>query len=45
MKFVITFGALSVIAMAIWLFVSALEQSDSISLPATLGAVKDFVDH
>jgi hypothetical protein len=45
MKFVITFGALSVITMAIWLFVSALEQSDSISLPTTLSAVKDLVDH
>jgi hypothetical protein len=45
MKFVITFGAFSVIAVAVLLFVSALEQSGSISLPTTLSAVKDLVDH
>jgi len=43
MKSIITFGALGVITMAIWLFV--LEQGDSISLPTTLSAVKDLVDH
>jgi hypothetical protein len=45
MKFMITFGALSVITLAIWFSVDALEQSRSISLPTTLTAVKDLVDH
>lgn len=45
MKFIITFGMLSIITVVIVLFVSALERSDSISLPTTLSAVKDLVDH
>jgi len=45
MKFMIIFGALSVITLAIWFSVDALEQSRDISLPTTLTAVKDLVDH
>jgi hypothetical protein len=45
MKFVITLGAFSVVALAIWLCADALEQSRDISLPTTLIAVKDFSDH
>jgi hypothetical protein len=45
MKFMITFGMLSVITLAIWFSVDALEQSRNISLPATLITVKDLVDH
>ena len=45
MKFLTTAGTFSVIAVAIWLLVGTLEQSDSISLPTTLNAVKDLVDH
>jgi hypothetical protein len=45
MKAVITFSAFSVIAMSIWLLADALGQSDKISLPTTLSAVRDFVQH
>jgi hypothetical protein len=45
MKFVITLGAFSVAALAIWLCVDALEQSRDISLPTTFTAVKDLADH
>jgi hypothetical protein len=44
MKFVTTFGALGIMALAVWLFVQALEQSSAVSLPLTLTAVKDLVD-
>jgi hypothetical protein len=45
MKFAITLGAFSVVALAIWLCIAAIEQSRDISLPATLTAVKDLADH
>ncbi|SIO72661.1 hypothetical protein SAMN05444172_9135 [Burkholderia sp. GAS332] len=45
MKFVITLGAFSVVALAIWLCVDAFAQSRDISLPATFTAVRDLTDH
>jgi hypothetical protein len=45
MKFMIIVGALSVITLAIWFSVDAPEQSRNISIPTTLIAVKDLVDH
>jgi hypothetical protein len=44
MKFVTTFGTLGVAALAIWLFLQAIEFSREVSLPVTLTAVKDLVD-
>ena len=44
MKFLTTFCAIGVMALAGWLFVQAIEHSHEVSLPITLTAVKDLVD-
>jgi hypothetical protein len=44
MKFLTTFGAIGVIALATWLFVQTVERSHEVSLPVTLTAVKDLVE-
>jgi hypothetical protein len=45
MKIIFTLSTCSVIALAIWLCVDAIEQSRDISFPATLTSVKDLADH
>ncbi|RKE39430.1 hypothetical protein B0G76_5867 [Paraburkholderia sp. BL23I1N1] len=44
MKVIVAFGAIGVIALAVWLPAEALDQSNNITVPATLTAVRDLVE-